>query len=279
MFDGKFFVTLIAIISVIFAIANSKMAKEDKISEGFGMLPSFQTKVDRVEAKNPTAASKGQFFSVPGNYQALLNPRFSNVDYGASIRYNMPSYQNQAVPCEPLTFSNMAKKNYNGSVEKFGGVGCHDESTNSSSDRVAPTPQVEDNSGNYNDAPSSALPVANMSALNAAGDSVQPIVYDRYIYANRNSRLRSQGDPIRGDLPIVPCSSDWFRPAVNPNLDLQQGAMTVMGGFDNETSSALASLIYNASGNSQTTSSGVDMSQQLRNNTNSLNSINVSSFL
>lgn len=279
MFDGKFFVTLIAIISVIFAIANSKMAKEDKISEGFGMLPSFQTKVDRVEAKNPTAASKGQFFSVPGNYQALLNPRFSNVDYGASIRYNMPSYQNQAVPCEPLTFSNMAKKNYNGSVEKFGGVGCRDRSTNSSSDGVAPTPQVEDNSGNYNDAPSSALPVANMSALNAAGDSVQPIVYDRYIYANRNSRLRSQGDPIRGDLPIVPCSSDWFRPAVNPNLDLQQGAMTVMGGFDNETSSALASLIYNASGNSQTTSSGVDMSQQLRNNTNSLNSINVSSFL
>ena len=57
-----------------------------------------------------------------------------------------------------------------------------------------------------------------------------PVVYDRVIYTNNNSRLRSQGDMIRGDLPIKPNSSDWFRPSVRPSVDLQRGAMNVMGG-------------------------------------------------
>lgn len=300
MFDGKFIVTLVALMAAIFTIANSKVAKEAEISEGFGMLPSFQTKAERVEAASPAAAAKGQFFSVPGNYQSILNPRFSNVDYGASVRYNMPSYKNQAVPCEPLTFSNMAKENYSGPVEGYGGCsscdnGCSGSSVSSSPGIPGGVPPTESGyaAGNYNKAlesaysgsnidvaPSASLPVANMSALNAAGESVQPIVYDRYIYANRNSRLRSQGDPIRGDLPIVPCASDWFRPSVSPNLDLQQGAMTVMGGFDNDTSTALASLMYNASGNSQTTAGGVNMARQLETTAGSgLSSINVSSFV
>jgi len=296
MFDGKFLVTLVALMVTIFAISNFQVAGASRISEGFGMLPSMQTKVQRIAASSPSAAAKGQFFSVPGNYQAILNPRFSNVDYGASVRYNMPSYQNQAVPCEPLTFSNMAKEGYNPRAQENYGTSGRGCSGRASSDNGVPggVPATEAGyaSGNYNAAlasayagsdsvaPSASLPVANMSALNAAGDSVQPIVYDRYIYANRNSRLRSQGDPIRGDLPIVPCSADWFRPAVNPNLDLQQGAMTVMGGFDNDTSTALAGLMYNASGNSQTTAGGVNMARQLQTTaSNGLSAINVSSFV
>ena len=290
MFDGKFLITLVGLMVTIFAISHVQSAQAVQISEGFGMLPSQTWKVDRVEAASPAAASKGQFYSVPGNYQAILNPRFSNVDYGASIKYNMPSYQNQAVPCNPLTFSNMAKEGFtNKSRENYSG------SCNSKSAGVpGGVPPIDSGyaSGNYNaalsaaykgsdiSAPASALPVANMSALNAAGESVQPIVYDRYIYANRNSRLRSQGDPIRGDLPIVPCSADWFRPSVHPNLDLQQGAMNVMGGFDNDTSTALASLIYNSSGNAETSIGGVNMARQLQTNIGSgLSAVNVSSFV
>jgi len=265
----------------VFSFTNKRITSSD-ISEGFGMLPSRQAKVDRVVAESRTAAEKGQFYSVPGTYQSILNPRFSNVDYGANVRYNMPSHKNLASPNEPLNFGDMAKENYNNN-------NCRKNSNNSSIGE--PATKAGYASGNYNKAlesaysgsdtsPSASLPVSNMSALNAAGDSGQPIIYDRYIYANRNSRLRSQGDPIRGDLPIVPCSSDWFRPSVSPNLDLQQGAMTVMGGFDNDTSTALASLMYNSSGNSQTTAGGVNMARQLQTTaSNGLSSINVSSFV
>jgi hypothetical protein len=40
--------------------------------------------------------------------------------------------------------------------------------------------------------------------------SSNTVVYDRYIYANQKSRTHGLGDPIRGDLPIVPCGSGWF---------------------------------------------------------------------
>ena len=108
------------------------------------------------------------------------------------------------------------------------------------------------------------LPVGDMGTITTAdGETIQPIVYDRYIYANRNSRLRSQGDMIRGDLPIVPCGGNWFRPSVHPNLDLQQGAMNVMGGNDNQTANELAELIYKSSGNTETSIAGVNQSTKL----------------
>jgi Family of unknown function (DUF5850) len=287
MFDGKILITLIGLFAVIFATSNVNRSKFAKITEGFGMLPSFQTKTERIVANSPAAAAKGQFYSVPGTYQAILNPRFSNVDYGAAVRYNMPSYKNQAVPCEPLTFSNMAKENY------ANGGGCRGGCPVMSAGVPGGAPPSDPGyaAGNYNaalsaaysgenaPAPAAALPVANMSALNAAGESIQPIVYQQYTFANRNSRLRSQGDPIRGDLPIVPCSSDWFRPSVNPNLDLQQGAMNVMGGFDNSTSKALSALMYNSSGNSQTVSGGVNLAHELaRSASNGMQAVRINTF-
>jgi hypothetical protein len=103
------------------------------------------------------------------------------------------------------------------------------------------------------------------SFINEDGQLSQPIIYDRYIFANKNSRQRGAGDPIRGDLPIVPVSGSWFIPsqANNPGLNLQQGAMNVMGGVNNETSNALANLIWNSSGGSETTIGGVDMANTL----------------
>jgi hypothetical protein len=102
------------------------------------------------------------------------------------------------------------------------------------------------------------------SFLTADGELKQPIVYDRYLYANRQSRLRNLGDPIRGDLPIVPASGNWFTPNVHPNVDLQAGAINVLAGVNNETSHQLASLIYNSSGGGDTTIGGGDTA--LRNN-------------
>ena len=119
------------------------------------------------------------------------------------------------------------------------------------------------NGSNNQPSLSSSLPVRDMTALNAAGDNVQPIVYDRYIFANRNSRLRSQGDYFRGDLPIMPCNTGWFQVSVQPNIDLNQGAMNVMGGINNETTKGLADIIYKTSGNAETAIAGVDMAQHV----------------
>ena len=121
------------------------------------------------------------------------------------------------------------------------------------------------------DAGASAWPTSTVEEPNRAtiisddGQISQPIVYDRYIYANKNSRQRGAGDPIRGDLPIVPVSGNWFIPsqANSPSINLQQGAMNVMGGVNNETSNALANLIWNSSGGTETTIGGVDMANTM----------------
>ena len=62
---------------------------------------------------------------------------------------------------------------------------------------------------------------------------------------------------IRGDLAIVPCDADWFRPSVTPHVDLQQGAMNVMGGIGNEQGESLDKLIYASSGFTDTALSGI----------------------
>jgi len=287
MLDGKFIATILGLGIVTLAICNLSSKKKVSSQEGFGMLPSRTWKVDRVAAASPAAAQKGDFFSVPGTYQAMLNPRFSNVQYGANIKYNMPSYENQAVPCDPLTFGGMASESY-GHRENFtsgattregygcgscgGGcsaVSCRKGGAPKSFHGGAPLMQADYADGNYNQMidqanmssqymdTSAMVPVGDMTTVNALGETVQPIVYDRFIYANRNSRLRGAGDPIRGDLPIVPCAPGWFRPSVTTN-DLQQGALAVMGGYDNSQGQAMAELINATSGD--TTIAGINMS-------------------
>ena len=96
---------------------------------------------------------------------------------------------------------------------------------------------------------SDALPVqamgsGNGAVLNNLGElSAQPIIYDRYVYANQRSRNYSQGDPIRGDLPIVPECNSWFRPIANPQTDLRDGAVQSMIG-SGETSLTLGFIFY-----------------------------------
>jgi hypothetical protein len=318
MFDNKFLITLLGLIVAVVAVNNIKSKdEEDEIQEDFFMNPSMTWKVDRVAA-TPSGAKKGDFFSVPGTYQAMLNPRFSNVDYGANIRYNMPSQNNLASPCNPLgyasnplTFASMVnsqqnqaatkenfttKENYgcqscgggcgvagcrkggaplgyNGGAPIIPGNGYANGNFNKVTEQVYSDKKAGGDTyakresmycdGNNKQSLSSSLPVRDMTALNAAGDSVQPIVYDRYIYANRNSRLRGQGDYFRGDLPIMPCNTGWFQVSVQPNIDLNQGAMAVMGGVSNDTSKGLADLIYKTSGQAETAISGIDYSQHV----------------
>ncbi len=95
------------------------------------------------------------------------------------------------------------------------------------------------------------LPVAG------AGQEPQVIIYDRIVTANKKSRLHGQGDYIRGDLPIAPSNLRYFRPSVNPNLDLNTGAMAVLGGAFNETSRSTIGMAMQDAGDSRNTFAGI----------------------
>lgn len=252
-----------------------------KSIEGLGMLPSFKPRPMKV-GMSSAGPSKGSFYSIPGTYQSALNPRMNGgVDFGANIRYNPPSYKNMGVPSNPIqggcTVGNNNNINKN-SVEKYGcfapTCGKGGSEPGCGVNRAAPIMNSDYANGNYNDQVDKLMqsefasestvvdqvPVGQMETLNALGETVQPIVFDRMIYANRNSRLRSQGDMIRGDLAITPCNTGWFQVSVDPSIDLQQGAMNVLGGVKNETAGQMAALINDYTG--ETHIGGVNMTPQ-----------------
>ena len=268
MLDSKFFFTLVGLTIAVIAICNTSFTPY--INETF--IPGSRTV--RVEQEvHPGGLGSCQGQGIPTNYnnlgfiqrpnfQASLSPRFSNVNYGANIRYNMPSYKNQGVPCDAMSLGNMAKEGYSHNLENTvsgsGGVikngSCNESSYTSAMNKL------------YNDSPfpvpNDMLPTSDMTqaVLGSDGNVTNNIVYDRYIYANQKSNLRSQGDPIRGDLPIKPhAKSQWFNVSVTPHIDLQMGALNVMGGIDNSSNRALSELMYASSGNSRSSLGGVDM--------------------
>jgi hypothetical protein len=306
MLDSKFFFTLIGIMVAIFAMCNVSFT--NNTTENFWGIPSRKVKVQKgVRTPNGTFALQNNYQAMLGNdkfiktpsLQGVLSPRFSNVDFGANIRYNMPDSQNMASPCDPLTFGNMVQEGYSGNTKFTGGQqnvqenycgqcqtsnGCKPGATcgiggispnDGSSVGTIPAP-ADYTSGNYQQeiekvwstgggAPQDELPVGNMTTINAAGEAIQPVVYDRYIYANRHSRLRANGDMIRGDLPIVPCNNGWFNVSVTPSIDLQQGAMNVMGGISNKTAQDTAQFVFNSSGNTEDTIGGTDLASAFQN--------------
>ena len=253
--------------------------------EGFWMTPSRKVNVQKMFS-NPATHD---FFQVP-NFQGILSPRFSNVNYGANLRTKLPNYNQMGVPQDPLQEKPNPPDPLNYAIAEGipGQVveGYQNPQYGWQESKYLGAPKIpldphnpysaEFTSGNYNQALNTAVasgangwPTSTLADLDQAsflskdGQMKQPIVYDRYMYANRNSRLRSQGDHIRGDLPIVPISGSWMIPrdSFNPNQVLQQGAINVMAGVNNETNHSLANLIYNSSGGSETTIGGVDMAK------------------
>ena len=303
MLDGKLIATLLGLVASIAMI--KKINDDEKTTEHWwGSLPRVTTRADLVaKPAQPQYASssaggsmqganKGDIFSIPGTYQAMLSPRFSNTQYGANISYNMPNYQNQAVPAGPLDFGSMASSSYYRSpgtredfrqpvVENYpcqgncsGGctvVGCGKGGAPCPSDFRTSTPISPAGyaDGNYNQVANEVysqfpdagneLPVGDMTTMTSSGQEINSIVYDRPMYAMPKSRLFANSDYIRGDLAIIPHETGWFRPSVTPNIDLNPGALAVMGGINNDSAKDTASLIYQASSGGQSTLGGVNM--------------------
>lgn len=280
--------------------------------ENFAGMPYPMTwKINR-EVTVPQCNKKPKMFSVSGNYQSSLSPRFSNVNgYGTRIRYSKPCQEVMGVPEHPLTYYKNTVDSCNPCVEQ----GCDARGCNLQPLCDLSQIDVNDNCGAkkcpQSATVSSMLPVTDMRTINAMAnvqtlenkyaieqglecsglpssiceDNQQPIVYDRLIYANARSRLRGAGDPIRGDLPIVavlpesnPDSLVMFRPSVTPSIDLQQGALSVLGGYDNTTQKQLQNLMARSTNGTMGTFSGAPINNQVV-TCNSASDVVVSSFL
>lgn len=215
------------------------------------------------EEQSRKGPGKGEFFQAGPHFQANLSPRMMPGDYGANIRYNLPSRENLAVPCHPLTFGNMVNKTGTcDSKEGFCGScagGCGTTSCGKGganpSDKAVRSPNLPPpnySASGFNEAQgklqytevTDMLPMGDMTTMGdpATGEATQTINYQNFMYANQRSRYVQHGDWFRGDLAITPCETGWFRPSVHPNIDLRQGALAVMGGIDNETSKDLFNL-------------------------------------
>jgi len=318
MLSGKFLFTLVGIVLAMVAVCNADFNSQPIIENWGGNPAQTVTAMPIVVAGNGQATAfsgnyfdpgslrgSGKFVSVP-SYQAVLSPRFSNVQYGANIRYNMPDRENLAAPCNPLTFGDMAKENYSaprqqqaqqtrenfscgsGQCGSNDGVSCG-KGGYGLGHKVAGGYElpVGYTNGNYGDvyngltydgkpAPvvsqpctdnptSASLPVGTMTTMDALGNPEQFVVMNRLMNTNLKSRKRSLGDPIRGDLAITPCQQGWFSVYPTINVDLNPGAMNVLGGHQvGESNSKLMELLMNASGGARTTFGGVDFSDAPR---------------
>lgn len=289
--NSKFFVTLIGLFLAILAICNVNFKENAVENFGFGqqgavkVYQSVKTPSGHYGLRGIQSPIGNKFVSYP-NMQSLLSPRMSGgTDFGSAIRYNMPDRKNMGVdPCDPLSTNlsenftpptTQLKENYATYGQNNVG-GCAAPTCGRGG---VPLPTGVENpltsapsnftTGDFHDVMSGlrtnqqivdSLPVAQTQTVNAAGESVNPVVYNNYIYANRRSRLNGLGDRIRGDLAIAPCNTQWFRPSVNPSIDLTQGAMSVIGGVGNESSRALAHMVNEYSGGAEQTIGGVDYS-------------------
>jgi len=276
---SKFLLTIMGILATIFAILNFNAPV---VNEGFWgiqkrsfkAIPVMKTKSGNVVAAGGNflgPLSDDRFVKTP-SFQSLMSPRFNSLSNTPYIRYNPTDMKNQAsVPCDPLMTKSMVEENYNPDVQESfcggncGGNGCSANCGKGGTGLSVPSKysNIQEpgySAGDYNKVhqqvvsdsqypeATDMLPLGTMTNIDAEGNQTNPVVYQNFIFANQKSRLRCQGDPIRGDLAIVPCEGNWFSVHPNVNLDLHEGAMNVLGGNTNSTAQATAQLITAAAG-------------------------------
>jgi hypothetical protein len=193
-------------------------------------------------------------YTVPGTYQPYLSPRFNSEGYNSFVKYNLPEEKHLGTRAnDPLMMADRVERPMirEGYEQTFKG------NTPYQYDEVY---QKQKEQG---DEVANKLPVPTMSGTTAENPNIYTN-YDRFIFSLQRNRLQGQGDPIRGDVPCVPCnpSSDassnvWFRPSVNVATSLRTGAINVIAGVGNVTSQQTAELQMRSLGGAKDTFGGV----------------------
>ena len=256
--------------STLLGNQNTAKMSNNTMSQLSGGMVTLQPNIENYNKPNIN------FYQVP-SFQANLSPRESsnNTFPGSSITYNLPSQKNTAYNnyvdivqenySQENGCSNKNTKPYlsalnpsipsgyvNGSESYYNAIGTK---------QTTLSPSSSSNFGTSNT--SSTLPISTMENVSDStsldlgddkneddknGDSE---IYNavRYVFANTNSRIRSQGCPFRGDLFIAPCPQ-VMKTSYGVN-DLQQGAMSVMGGLNSGNDSQVSTARYNAARGAQ----------------------------
>lgn len=291
MLDSKFLFTLVGLIATVMAICKTNF--NPSIKENFwgnsgaprqAIAQAIQTNRKgnsyAIQGNTQAMLSSNKFVSYP-SFQSNLYPRFSSTGYGPYINYDAPEYKYQGVPHQPTGYADMVTDNYQETKENYScgscDTGCSNGNCKTSGNPtglpgsgVAAPPAVDYiNAANkmyeqHGEEATSTLPMSSMETVGIDGNTEQVLNLNRtYMFANQKSRYAAQGCWLRGDLPIVKCSTGWFSTAVNPAIDLKTGYMNVAGGNYNETANSLAELQYAVSGGVKKISSGVDLGNEL----------------
>jgi hypothetical protein len=253
MFDSKFYTTMVSLVVAVVLICNYNPKKEEIMEKWTSNIGTRLSRSTIIKPQNGIESGK--------NLQANPSPRFTNVSLPATLNHSLASggcshlancgsnSLSAALSADKQSvesFTNMVRENYN-QKPVDGCAAC--PSVGNPTFMSEPVMAANYAAGDFNKKEenrfedTSTLPITGMETLNVLGEDTQVINIDRLMYANKKSRLRQHGDPIRGDLPIVPCKGGWFRPSVNVSTDLMQGALSVMGGFDGEQQKDLTALI------------------------------------
>lgn len=219
-------------------------------------VETFMPPLDyRVESTAP--------YLTPGMH-VLDGANVSNIQMQQMPRQQMPQQQ---MPSQPEMFTNLQSLQSGRPIAPQNG-----RNSNLSVEYTTPqnrTSVLSPRMGNvdygayinYRKPDESVLAVEPFNPLGVGADGdIQPIIYDRFVYANKRSRLQGLGDPIRGDIPILPITGSWFVPAVTPEIDLREGALAVMGGRHNDTATDLAEMKYRITHGAHNISGGMHYS-------------------
>lgn len=231
-------------ISIFVAISLAMLSRKKKFVEHF--MPPLSFKVDRT----PQVEFSNQRDLV--RQPPTLTPVQTASNYQAYVQQNPPpmsSYmqQNTFVPAAASRPDMTTPVNY------------ASPPTHQSSSVTPRMGNVSYGANiNYRPPPEQFLAVEPNNPLGVSVDGeIQPIIHDRFIYSTKKSRLAFAGDPIRGDLPIMPLQGNWFAPAVTPHIDLREGALSVIGGRHNDTSNELGTMKYNMTNGAWNINSGM----------------------
>ena len=158
--------------------------------------------------------------------QSTISPRFNSVGTNPAIRYSQAASDVGTAALDalhPIT-----------TVDRV----------QAAADLVQPSPKAPVKTVEKYEYENAHVPLpTDMCNINLMGTETQPVIYDRLMYSNMRSRLRGQGDYIRGDLLITPdnykagCQhNNWFQVSVKPERDLNPGAMEHLYGKSEELS-------------------------------------------
>ena len=207
--------------------------------------------------------------SMPGAAPPLMNANYHNGNWN-KVAYGHKTVEgyNGANPAAAMAAAHSAMPSNAATTGKNGNVvasnGMLPASSVKTNEPITPNLPVSNMnmpmSAQQIAAAAKVDPNADPSCL-CAGQEGEPIVYDRYIISNRNNRLRAQGDMIRGDLPIAKTNTGWFQTSAKPSEVLQQGAINVIAGSDNNTARDLAAMLMNETGNTLSASGGIPITQ------------------